>query len=82
VTDNRCLLIGKCRNVGFGRTSNSQSFYPGLKLVREESTPVIPSEMERLVSELLRDRHAFKKKISDQCMIARPGPAIALLIGF
>ena len=32
-----------------------------LKLVGEESTPVMPSEMERLVSELLRDRHAFQK---------------------
>ena len=32
-----------------------------LKLVGEELTPVMPSEMERLVSELLRDRHAFQK---------------------
>jgi hypothetical protein len=30
-----------------------------LKLVDEEPTPVMPNEIEKLVSELPRDRHAF-----------------------
>ena len=32
-----------------------------LKLVNEEPTPVMPNEMEKLVSELSRDRRAFQK---------------------
>jgi hypothetical protein len=35
--------------------------------------------MQKLVRELLRDTEivALFKRISDECMIARPGPAIA-----
>ena len=45
-----------------------------LKLVDEESTPVRPIEMEKLVRELHRDTEVvalFKRK-GDECMIARP----------
>jgi hypothetical protein len=50
-----------------------------LKLIGEEPTSVMPDEMEKLVSELSRDTEivALFKRISDECMIARPGPAIA-----
>ena len=41
-----------------------------LKVVSEEPTAVMPTEMEKLVRELPRDRHAFKRN-SDECMIAR-----------
>jgi len=40
-----------------------------LKLVGEEPTRVMPNEMQKLVREILRDRHAFQR-ISDECMIA------------
>ena len=49
-----------------------------LKLVGEEPTLVMPNEMEKLVRELPRDTEivALFKRISDECMIARPDPAI------
>jgi hypothetical protein len=50
-----------------------------LKLVGEEPTSVTPDEIEKLVRELPRDPEIvelFKAEISDECMIARPGPAI------
>ena len=50
-----------------------------LKFVDEESTSVTPDEIEKLVRELPRDPEIvelFKAEISDECMIARPGPAI------
>jgi hypothetical protein len=31
---------------------------------------------------VIQESSRYSKKISDECMIARPGPAIALLIGF
>jgi hypothetical protein len=39
----------------------------------------MPNEMQQLVRELPRDPEIvelFKAEISDECMIARPGPAI------
>jgi Tfp pilus assembly protein PilO len=39
----------------------------------------MPNEMETFVRQLPRDTEivALFKRISDECMIARPGPAIA-----
>jgi len=50
-----------------------------LNLIDEDPTSVRPNEIEKLVSELSRDTEivALFKRISDECMIARPGPAIA-----
>ena len=52
-----------------------------LKLVDEEATPVMHSEIE-ILDELPGDPEivALFKRVSDECMIARHGPAIALLI--
>jgi hypothetical protein len=33
-----------------------------LKLIDEEPTPVIPNEIEKLISELPRDGHGFSKE--------------------
>jgi hypothetical protein len=40
----------------------------------------MPNEMEKLIRELPGDREivALFKRISDECMITKPGPAIAL----
>jgi len=45
-----------------------------LKLVGEEPTSVMPDEMEKLIREPSRDSEivALFKRISDECMIARP----------
>ena len=47
-------------------------------LVGEGPTSVMPDEMEKLIRELPRDTEiiALFKRISDECMIARPDPAI------
>ena len=42
-----------------------------LKLIDEEPILIMPKGMEKLISELRRDHHAFQK-ISDKCVIARP----------
>ena len=54
-----------------------------LKLVGAESTSVMPDEMENLVKEPPRDSEivALFKRISDECMIARPDlPLLWLLV--
>jgi hypothetical protein len=53
-----------------------------LKLINEEPTLVMPKEMEKLVSELPRGAEivALLKRISDECMIARPDAAIDPLV--
>jgi len=45
-----------------------------LKLVDGEPTPVMPNEIEKLIRELPRDPEIVTlfKRISDECMIARP----------
>jgi hypothetical protein len=45
----------------------------------DEEPPFMPNEMETFVRQLPRDTEivALFKRISDECMIARPGPAIA-----
>ena len=49
-----------------------------LKLIGEEPTSVMPDDMEKLVRELPRYTEivALFKRISDECMIARPDRAI------
>ena len=61
---NKRLLIDRSRNVDFSRTSNAQFFYPCLK------SGALHRDTEILV--------VFQSRISDECMIVRPGPAIAL----
>jgi hypothetical protein len=52
-----------------------------LELIDEEPTRVMPNEMEKLVRELPRDTEIVTlfKRISDECMIARPDATIRIM---
>jgi hypothetical protein len=62
--------------------SKDPEFQKGyLNLIDEEPTRVMPNEMEKLVRELSRDTEIVTlfKRISDECMIARPDATIRIM---